>query len=115
MTPKTKKRLLIAGGVVGAITAIGVGVAVAKSSGSSENTSAPPATDNDISKVVDYALAHETDPAVLRQLATAMMVLPYANPLHNKIGALQARATTLELAHQVVQGDSSATQHVGNF
>lgn len=101
MTPAQKKKIAWAVG----ITAVGVllvsGVAVAASRGSSAGSSgggpvAPAASDADVDAVVSKALVVETDPDLLRQLARAMMIFPYSNPLHNKIGALQARADALE-------------------
>lgn len=98
MTPIQKKiawAVVLTAGVV----LVG-GVAVAASGGGSSGALPPPAapyaTDDDVAAVVDKALAIETDPDLLRQLARAMMILPYWNPLHNKIGPLQARADALE-------------------
>lgn len=110
---KTKRNLLIAGAL-----ALGTGVVVAfvKSASAGSAPSAPYASDSDVQKVVDAALVKETDPAILRELARAMMIFPYSNPLRNKVGVLQARATELEASHQAVQqGDGSATRRLGDF
>lgn len=115
MSPKTKKRLVVAGGIAGgAVVLVGLVALLTKNAAASSGT-APTASDSDIGAVVAKALAVETDPAILRQLATAMMVIPYGNPLRNQIGVLQARADTLEAGPGVVQGDQGATAHVRQF
>lgn len=100
VTSKTKKRLLVAGGIVGGALLVAGALAIvagpAKASSKANETVAPTATDTEIAAVVEAALVKETDPNILRQLASAMMVLPYSNPLHNKIGVLQERARELE-------------------
>lgn len=113
MTPRTKKQLLIGGGVAaGALLLIG-GVALLSGEAKASERPAPVATDDDIAKVVDAALKRETDPAILRKLATAMLVLPYSNPLRNKVGTLQARATELE--GRVTQSGSETFKPLRQF
>jgi hypothetical protein len=125
MNPATKKSLKVAGGVaIGAgllflilrpSTAAGAG----SSGGGTNGIAAPTASDSDIGAVADKALAIETEPTVLRQLATAMMVIPYSNPLHNKIGLLQQRADAIEAnapSSAVSSGGASETfAHIKQF
>lgn len=110
---KAKRNLLIAGGAGALLLVTGVVVAVSKKA--SASTPAPTASDADVAKVADAALVKESDPAVLRALASAMLVFPYSNPLRNKVGALQARAAELELARQTVQNNGSSTARLGDF
>jgi len=104
MSPKTKKRLLIAGGIVGgAAVVFGAIVAVAggtaQASGGGGGPTAPTASDSDIDAVAQKALAVETDPAILRELARYMLVIPWGDPLRNYVGRLQARADEIEALH----------------
>lgn len=118
MSPKTKKQLLVVGGIAGgALALFGVIALVSKTASAKEEEAiaAKPATDADVDAVVKKALAVEKDPAILRELATAMLVIPYGNPLRNQVGVLQARARDLEAVRTNVQGDGDATRRLGDF
>jgi hypothetical protein len=65
------------------------------------------ASDSDIEAVVQKALAVESDPAVLRELARVMLVIPYGNPLRLHVGELQARAAAIEASHTNVGGQET--------
>jgi hypothetical protein len=115
MSPKTKRQLWIAGGTVGgALAVFGILALFGTSAKAKEKIAAPPATDADVDAVVRKALAVETDPAILRELATAMLVLPYSNPLRNQVGVLQARASSLEALKTNV-GGTETFQHIRQF
>lgn len=85
-----------------------------KSGSTTEPLNQSPVSDGEIAKVADYAIAHETDVATLRDLARFMRVLPMGTPgdataWNRRRFALEAKANAIEVGRQSVNVDTSAT------
>lgn len=119
MSPKTKKHLLIAGGIAGGAAVLFGAIVLFSGSAKAdqkqnEQGAVAIASDADINAVAQKALTVETDPVLIRALATAMLVIPPSDPLRNYVGQLQARAASLE-AIKTNAGQQETFQHIKQF